>query len=137
MSAAAPISKPCLPGVTSWLILLLRSVFVFAVGLLAFGDSGLRSGSLSLCFGAYAITDGILILTSGMARRYPGARWLTLVEAVIGACAGFLALYGHGLNHLLLLLLIAEWALITGLLRTAAIIRQTNLFHASAHVEKI
>jgi uncharacterized membrane protein HdeD (DUF308 family) len=85
---------------------------------------GLSLLALVLLFGAYAFADGVLALITAVRRR--GASepwWLLLLEGIAGIGAGVLTLLWPGISALVLLYLIAMWAIVTGGLEIAAAIR--------------
>jgi uncharacterized membrane protein HdeD (DUF308 family) len=77
-----------------------------------------------LLFGAYALVDGIFALLSAVRTRREGRRWGVLVfEGVVGIIAGAWAFLAPALTAVALVMLVAAWAVITGILEIAADVR--------------
>jgi len=76
---------------------------------------------LVLMFGAYAILDGIFDIVSAV--RAPGRHWPLVLEGVVGIIIGILTFLWPGITTMVLLYLIAFWAIFTGVLEIVAGIR--------------
>jgi uncharacterized membrane protein HdeD (DUF308 family) len=103
----------------SWWLLLLRGVAAIAFGILAFIWPGLTLLTLALLWGAYALVDGILALGAaifGKASHMAPRWWLALV-GIVSLLAGVLAFVWPVLTAEILLLFIASWAIVTGILQ--------------------
>ena len=100
----------------NWWLLLMRGLIAVAFGILAIVWPGLTLLSLTYLFAIYAFMDGIFALGaaifghSGVMQRW----WLALV-GVIGILSGLVAFAMPGITALLLLMLIASWAIVIGL----------------------
>src|SRR4029077_4374515 len=77
--------------------------------------------TLVLLFGAYAILDGIFDIISAV--RAPGRHWPLVLEGVVGIIIGILTFIWPGITTMVLLYLIAFWAIFTGILEIVAGIR--------------
>src|ERR1041385_4899262 len=98
-----------------WWALALRGLAAIALGILAFAVPGMTLGALVLLFGAYALVDGVLAIVSAV--RSGGAHlWYLLLQGVVGILAGVATFTWPGLTALVLLFIIASWAVVTGLL---------------------
>ena len=64
--------------------------------------------------GAYALVSGVFTIAAGIADS--SRRWLLLVEGALGVVAGLIAFFWPGLTALVLLYVIAGWAIFTGIL---------------------
>jgi len=104
-----------------WWILALRGVLAVLFGLLAFFIPGITLLSLVLLFGAYVLLDGIFDLVA--ATRSPSHHWALVLEGIIGIIAGILTFLWPGITAMVLLYLIAFWAIFTGVLEIIAGIR--------------
>jgi uncharacterized membrane protein HdeD (DUF308 family) len=108
----------------NWWVIVLRGLAGMAFGLVTFFAPGISLAALVLVFGAYAFADGVLAIISAIRRERPGDRWwLLLLEGIAGIAAGVVTLLWPGLTALVLLYVIAAWALVTGVLEIAAAIR--------------
>lgn len=104
-----------------WWALALRGVFAVLFGLLTFLIPGITLLTLVLLFGAYAILDGIFDIVSAV--RAPGRHWPLVLEGVVGIIIGILTFIWPGITTMVLLYLIAFWAIFTGVLEIVAGIR--------------
>jgi uncharacterized membrane protein HdeD (DUF308 family) len=104
-----------------WWALALRGLFAVVFGLLTFFVPGITLMFLVLLFGFYAILDGVFDIVSAI--RAPGHHWPLLVEGIVGIIAGVLTILWPRITAMVLLYLIAFWAIITGVLEIVAGIR--------------
>jgi uncharacterized membrane protein HdeD (DUF308 family) len=108
----------------NWWVVLLRGLVGILFGIMTFFAPGISLAALVLVFGAYAFADGVLTLVSAIRRRSTIDRWWILVlEGIAGILVGIVTLFVPGITALVLLYLIAAWALVTGVLELAAAIR--------------
>src|SRR5215203_5592724 len=115
MSSTQP--QPILPTLTTnWWALLLRGIAAVLFGLAALFWPGLTLFVLIVFFGAYTLVDGIFAIVAGI-RGSGGRRWLLLAEGVLGVLVGLIAFFSPGMTALVLLYVIAAWAILTGILR--------------------
>jgi uncharacterized membrane protein HdeD (DUF308 family) len=114
--------------IKNWWVLALRGVAAIVFGILTFILPGLTLAALVLLFGSYAIVDGVFNLLAALRRR-GGEQpwWALLLEGVVGIAAGLAAFIYPGLTALVLLYMIAAWALITGVLEIVAAVQLRKL----------
>jgi uncharacterized membrane protein HdeD (DUF308 family) len=99
----------------------LRGVCAVVFGLAALVWPGITLDVLGLLFGAYALVDGILAVAWAVIGRHPGAfPWGVLLTGLGGISAGVLTLLWPGVTALVLLYLIAAWAIVRGVLEMFA-----------------
>jgi uncharacterized membrane protein HdeD (DUF308 family) len=107
----------------NWWLVVLRGVLAVLFGLFTFVWPGITLLTLIVVFGVYAIVDGLVAIWTGFARTKESSRWWTFVlEGLISIGAGVVALVWPTLTTLVLIYLIASWAVITGFLEIAAAI---------------
>lgn len=106
-----------------WWLLVLRGVVAILFGLLAFIWPGLTIGALVLLFGIYALIDGVSSIITGVAHRHGRDRWWLLLEGIASIAFGLLTFFWPGITAFFLLILIASWAVVTGIFEIAAAIR--------------
>src|SRR5579871_3222987 len=105
-----------------WWVVALRGLAAIVFGILAFIWPGITLAVLVLFFGAYAIVDGVLALYSAFRSRGEHI-WAPLVEGLLGIATGLIAFFWPGLTALALLIVIAVWAILTGVLEVYAAVR--------------
>src|ERR1700737_2104145 len=108
----------------NWWLLALRGLVAVLFGVLAFMLPGRNFISLIWLFGAFALVNGILslVLAAKTPKGYPKVGSLIL-GGLLGILAGLLAFVMPGITALGLLILIAAWAIMTGIMELAAAIR--------------
>ncbi|HVL05829.1 MAG TPA: HdeD family acid-resistance protein [Acidimicrobiales bacterium] len=112
-----------------WRSLAVRGAAAVLFGFLALIWPDLTLWALVGLWGAYVLVDGISILVVVL-RGDPGAevhRPLHIFEGIVSIVAGLLTFIWPHITALVLLYLIAAWALITGALEVAAAIRLRRL----------
>lgn len=108
----------------SWWILALRGVIAIAFGVLALIWPGLTLLALVALFAAYALLTGAISVFGAIRnRKRDDEWWLLLLLGLVGIGAGVIALIHPGLTTLVLVLVIAANAIVTGILDIAAAIR--------------
>src|SRR6516162_767110 len=105
----------------NWWALALRGLVAMLFGLLTFFLPGITLVTLVLLFGAYALVDGIVSVIAFI--RVASHQWALLIEGVIGVIAGILTFAWPAITALVLLYLIAFWAVFTGVFEIIAGIR--------------
>ena len=109
----------------NWWLLLLRGIAAIAFGVLAFGWPGLTLLALTLMWGIYAIADGVLALWAAIASKGGeiAPRWWLAIVGIAGVIAGLLTFVWPGMTALILLIFIASWAIVIGVLQIWGAIR--------------
>lgn len=107
-----------------WWVFLLRGIFAILFGVIAWLWPGLTLETLVLFFGAFALVSGVFQVFAAFAGRSQHEQWwLLLLEGLLGIAVGFLTWRAPGITALALVLYIAAWALVTGVLEIVAAIR--------------
>jgi uncharacterized membrane protein HdeD (DUF308 family) len=108
----------------NWWLLLLRGLAAVLFGVLAFVWPSITLLALIFLFGAYALATGILslILAYKAPRGYPRFGALIL-GGILSIIAGLIAFFMPGMTAVGLLILIAAWAIVTGIIEIMAAIR--------------
>jgi uncharacterized membrane protein HdeD (DUF308 family) len=99
-----------------WWVLALRGAFAILFGIVALVWPGITVFALVLLFGAYALADGVVAVTQAVRGTTGGPRGLLALSGVAGIALGIAALAWPGITAFILLMLIAAWAVATGLL---------------------
>jgi uncharacterized membrane protein HdeD (DUF308 family) len=108
----------------NWWALLLRGVLGMAFGAFAMAMPAAAFAVIVLGFGAYALVDGLFNIVAAL-RDARGERgwWALLLSGVAGVLAGMVTFAAPALASLVLLYLIAGWAMLTGVLEITTAIR--------------
>jgi len=107
----------------NWWALVLRGVAGVIFGVLTFLFPAVTLGGLILLFGAYAIVDGIFNIVAAFVGRTGQPWWQLGLEGIVSIAAGVVTFAMPGLTALVLLWVIAGWAIVTGVLEIVAAIR--------------
>ncbi|MFA1548188.1 HdeD family acid-resistance protein [Actinomadura chokoriensis] len=99
-----------------WWALALRGAFAILFGIVAWAWPGITVWALVLLFGAYAMADGLIAVTHAIRGAAGAPRGLLLLVGVAGIALGIAALVWPGITAFALLMLIAAWAVATGIL---------------------
>jgi len=100
----------------SWWALAVRGVAGILLGIAAIVWPGITLLVLIALFAFYLLIDGAFAVVAG-AR---GRSWLLIVEGVVGIVAAILAVLWAGITALILVYLVAAWAIVTGALELGA-----------------
>lgn len=107
----------------NWWAVVLRGVCAVLFGIGAFAWPGVTLAVLVLMYGAYALVDGVLAVVWAITRREPGAfPWSLFLSGLAGIAVGVMTFGWPGLTALVLLYLIAGWAIVRGLFEVVAAI---------------
>ena len=108
----------------AWWLVALRGVLALIFGVLAVGYPGLTLITLVSFFGAYVFVDGVCAIASSiMSWSERDNHWLVLLSGIASVGIGIVTFRTPEITTLVLLLYIATWALVTGVLQVAAAIR--------------
>lgn len=107
-----------------WWTFILRGVLAILFGVIAFISPPATIAALVLLFGAWALVDGVFHIAGAMQHRtMERSWWLTVLEGVVSIAAGLLALVFPDIAAASLLLLIAAWSIVTGVIEIVLAIR--------------
>lgn len=105
----------------NWWALALRGVFAIIFGVIALINPGLTLYALVILFGAYSLVDGVFGVAAAVRAAETHNRWgWLLVEGIAGILTGIIAFVWTGITAIVLLYLIAAWAIVTGVLELLA-----------------
>lgn len=105
-----------------WWVVALRGALGVVFGVAALALPELTVKALTLLFGAYVLSDGLVAVLLFARGTDPSRRprWLLLLEASAGIALGLVTFLWPAITIALLLFLIAVWAIGTGALEIAA-----------------
>lgn len=105
----------------NWWLLALRGVFAIIFGLIALFAPRIALFAFIIVFAVYAIIDGIAAVVIAIQERGSLSRWgWVLFEGIISILAGIVAFVYPGLTALVLLFIVAIYAILTGILEIVA-----------------
>jgi uncharacterized membrane protein HdeD (DUF308 family) len=108
----------------AWSVLLIRGICNVLFALVAFLRPGLTLVVLVLVWGVYAVIDGAMSLSTGIAaRRGGGPHWSLILAGTSGLVAGIVACIWPGITLVVLATIMAMWAIARGVFEIVAAIR--------------
>ncbi len=112
---AAPIVQ------RNWWIMALRGLLAVIFGLIALLAPGIALLAFIYVFAAYALVDGGIAVITAIQERELLYRWgWILFEGILRILVGIIAFANPALTALVLLYLIAAWAIVTGIMEIVA-----------------
>jgi uncharacterized membrane protein HdeD (DUF308 family) len=107
-----------------WWAFVLRGLLAIAFGVLAFVAPVWGIALLVALFGVWALVDGVTTVWTGIRTRNVDRNWwLGILEGVVSIAAGVSALVLPGFTADILVILIAVWAIVTGVIQIWTAIR--------------
>lgn len=106
-----------------WPLVVARGVLAVLFGLIAIGWPSITVLALAFLWGAYAIVDGVAGLATGLGGRGGGDRVYLVLLGVLGIAAGAVTFLWPAITVVVLLLVIALWAIVAGVVQIAAAVR--------------
>ena len=107
----------------NWWLFLLRGIAGIVFGVITFFAPGISLAALVLLFGAYALADGVFAIWSAIRRHGEDRWWLLTLQGLLSIAAAVVTVLWPGITALVLLYVVAAWALVTGVLEIAVAIR--------------
>jgi uncharacterized membrane protein HdeD (DUF308 family) len=99
-----------------WWIVLLRGIIAILFGIVVIALPGVALLVAASFFAAYALIDGIIVVVVAFQERNVASNWwILLIEGLIGVVVGVLAFIFPGRTLIVLIYLIAIWAILTGI----------------------
>lgn len=115
----------------NWGWVALRGVLALSFGLVTLLTPAISLAALTFYFGAFALVDGGSAIATAVTRRRQEPRWAALlVGGILGVAIGVVTFVLPGMTALLLLYIIAAWALVTGVSHIATAIRLRRTIHS-------
>ena len=108
----------------NWWVVALRGLAAIVFGVLTILNPAMSLAVLILFFGAYALADGVFTVIASVMRRRNEPRWVALlVSGILGILIGVVTFLMPGVTALVLLYIIATWAVIRGIIEIAVAIK--------------
>lgn len=107
-----------------WWAAALKGVSAIALGVLALAWPGITLLTLVLIFAAFCVADAVFSTVLAVRGARHGGRWgLLALNAVLGLAAAAIAVFYPGITLLAFVVMLAAWALITGVVTIVAAVR--------------
>jgi uncharacterized membrane protein HdeD (DUF308 family) len=107
-----------------WWIPVIRGICGIVFGVLAFAFPAAALAVIVLWFGAWALVDGVFSVVGAIAGRGTNREWVfDLIGGLLGIAVGILTFHSPGITALGLLLYIAAWSLVRGVVDIAVAIK--------------
>ena len=110
-----------------WWAFALRGVFAVLFGLVALFWPGVTLAMLVLLFGIFALSEGILTIIAAISNRKEKDWWIVLIEGIAGVLVGIFTFAWPQITAVILLVLIAVWAVATGIMQIIAAVKLRKL----------
>jgi uncharacterized membrane protein HdeD (DUF308 family) len=108
----------------NWWSVVIRGVIAVLFGILTLAWPGITVGALVILFGVYALIDGIVNLAGARRASKAHERWGVLViEGIVGIAAALVTFAWPAITAIVLVYVIAAWAIVTGIFEIMAAIR--------------
>ena len=108
----------------NWWTVALRGAIAIIFGLAALFWPNITLTALIFIFAAFVLVSGVLLAIAAFRDGLNHTHaWLMLLEGVIGIAIGIMAFVWPGITALVLLYIIAAWAIVTGVLEIIAAIQ--------------
>lgn len=110
---------------SQWWLLALRGVAAILFGIIAFLWPGITLISLTFVWGAFALVDGAIALWAAISGKSgsPAPRWWLAVVGIAGVAAGIVAFLMPIATAFVLMMFIAAWAIVIGVMQIIGAIR--------------
>lgn len=109
--------------VKHWWSLALRGLFALLFGVLALVWPEITIGLLVILFGAFAFADGFLAIIAALCYAKRWHRGVLFLQGLVGIVVGIIVFFWPAITAIVLLFLIAIWALVTGFFEIIAAFR--------------
>jgi len=123
MSASGAARSDALSDVLaeSWWAVGLRGILGIVFGLICLLTPGIAVEVFVILFAAYMLVDGVFAIVAGVRAARNGERWgLLLLEGVVDIAAGLVAVMWPAITLVVLIWIIAIWAIVSGGLMLAS-----------------
>lgn len=110
----------------NWWLLMVQGVFAILLGIAAMGYPIATAAALTVLFGAYALTDGIVTTIAAVTNQVPKHRWLMLTLGIVSVIAGITVFAMPMTATVALFYVVAAWAIVRGLAQVFAAFQVKN-----------
>jgi len=103
-----------------WWALAVRGIFAIILGILALAWPGLFAGAFIIIFGIYFLAQGIFALFTAADMRKEEHRGSLVIGGLLSIAAAIIIFALPGITLILVIWVVAFWALVTGIFEIAA-----------------
>ena len=107
----------------NWWLILLKGIAAILFGVLAFIWPGVTLFTLVILWGAFTLVDGVLSVAAAIMGGVPAPRWWLAIIGVLGIVVGLMTFVWPQITALVLLIFIAAWALVLGIMQIVGAIQ--------------
>jgi uncharacterized membrane protein HdeD (DUF308 family) len=105
----------------NWWMLAFRGFVAVLFGIAVFLSPSIVLATMVLLWGVYVLIDGVAAIFSGFRGRNENQHWwMVVVEGVLGVLAGIATFIWPEITALIVLYIIAAWAILTGVMELMA-----------------
>lgn len=98
----------------NWWLVLLRGLAAIAFGIIAMTWPGITIVFLLVCYGAYALADGLIALIAACIGGAVAPRWWLVLAGLLGLAAGAITLLYPGLTAAVIITFLGIWGVVRG-----------------------
>lgn len=110
----------------NWSTFLIKGICAILFGVATFFMPGLTLIVLTLLYGAYVLTDGILSIIAAINGSSTMPRWWLAIFGLLSVAAGLVTFFWPGITLVVLQLCIGLWAVAVGVMQIIGAIRLRN-----------
>ena len=122
--------------IRNWWIVALRGVVALIFGVLTLFRPAVTLAVLILLFGAFAVANGVFTMITAIVNRRGEPRWVSLVvSGALSVALGILTFLMPGVTGIVLLYIIAAWAIVVG--NPAAVVGERRLAQDSSEPARL
>lgn len=98
-----------------WWAILLRGIIAIVFALIVFSYSGMALAILIFVLGLYLVIDGVFLMIASVKSMVEHKHWwVQLIQGILAIIVGILVLSWPGMTALIILYLVAIWAIVSG-----------------------
>lgn len=103
-----------------WWAIFIRGVVAIVFAFLAFLATGFTLKLLLIFLGLYLLLDGLFAVVGALSATSHKNWWVLLLEGIVSVAAGIFIFAWPGISLLILIYIVAIWAILTGILEFLA-----------------
>ena len=104
---------------TLWWLVLLRGILAILFGIAVLAWPKATVVVFVVLFAVFSLLDGILDIVLGVQAKGERGRWLIFLQGALAIIAGIIAVFWPSITAIVLLWLVALWAILSGVMEIA------------------